>query len=513
MVTAKRLGRVGPPLAVGVVAAALCIWRLMPGVGLWDTAEFQTIPPILGTAHPTGYPTYVILGWFASIVLTPFGEAALRMNLLSALLVGAALALTVDLVRTLTGSSLFGVVAGLGLATTPIVWEIGTHADPHALHLALVAAIFWLLVRWERARGVEPSGGNRWLVAAAAVTGLAAGNHSLTLLLVVPLALFILSVDPRIVLRGRLLAVSAAALVIPIVIAYLELPLRGGAVPALRAPLVYGMPATWDGFTYIVTAEQFRGAIVDPLGDLPGKAADLAARSARELGALALFVLPGLFVTAVRFRIYALLSGSALAITCFFNAAYLNAEIERYYLVPVLIAWTWLAVLGATAVDLVEPGLGDPDRAAPDRTAAAAAGLAAAVLLVPTGAAFPARAAAVDRSGDRIVERWLDDVLGEVEPGAVVLSWWSYSTPLWYAQQIQGRRPDIFVVDDRTRLDRNMGDLTDVIDGNLGVRPVYAIRIDTRDLELLARRYTLTPLSSPLASNVLRVTAREAAGR
>jgi hypothetical protein len=350
-------------------------------------------------------------------------------------------------------------------------------------------------------------------VAAAAVTGLAAGNHSLTLLLVVPLVLFILAVDPRIVLRGRLLAVSAAALVIPIVIAYLELPLRGGAVPALRAPLVYGMPATWDGFTYIVTAEQFRGAIVDPFGDLPGKVADLAARSARELGALALFILPGLFVTAVRFPAYALLSGSALAITCFFNAAYLNAEIERYYLVPVLIAWTWLAVLGATAVDLVEPGLGDPDRAAPDRTAAAAAGLAAAVLLVPTGAAFPARAAAVDRSGDRIVERWLDDVLGEVEPGAVVLSWWSYSTPLWYAQQIQGRRPDIFVVDDRTRLDRNMGDLTDVIDGNLGVRPVYAIRIDTRDLELLARRYTLTPLSSPLASNVLRVTAREAAGR
>ena len=71
----------------------------MPGVGFWDTAEFQTVPPILGTAHPTGYPTYVLLGWLASVVLTPFGEAAFRMNLLSAILVGVACGITVDLVR------------------------------------------------------------------------------------------------------------------------------------------------------------------------------------------------------------------------------------------------------------------------------------------------------------------------------------------------------------------------------------------------------------------------------
>ena len=44
----------------------------------WDTAEFQTVGPVLGTAHPTGYPAYVILGWFASIVFQPFGESGLH---------------------------------------------------------------------------------------------------------------------------------------------------------------------------------------------------------------------------------------------------------------------------------------------------------------------------------------------------------------------------------------------------------------------------------------------------
>src|SRR5262245_30885277 len=192
-----RAVAVAAPLAVGLIATAMGISRLMPGVGFWDTAEFQTVPPILGTAHPTGYPTYVLLGWLASIVLTPFGDAAHRMNLLSAILVGVAAAITVDLVRRLTRSIVLGVVAGFGLAATPIVWAIGTHADPHALHLVFVALILWLLVRWEQARTDDPDRADRWLVAAAVATGLSMGNHSLTLLLAIPIALYVLAVEPR----------------------------------------------------------------------------------------------------------------------------------------------------------------------------------------------------------------------------------------------------------------------------------------------------------------------------
>ena len=57
---------------------------LQPDVGFWDTAEFQAIGPVLGIAHPTGYPAYTLLAWLASVVLQPFGNEALRANLLSA---------------------------------------------------------------------------------------------------------------------------------------------------------------------------------------------------------------------------------------------------------------------------------------------------------------------------------------------------------------------------------------------------------------------------------------------
>jgi len=523
-----RLVALGPPVAVAIVVTALGLWRLMPGVGYWDTAEFQTVPPILGTAHPTGYPTFVLLGWLASMVLTPFGEPAFRMNLLSAILVGVGAGITVDLVRMLTRSTFIGVVAGLGLAVTPIVWAIGTHADPHALHLAFVAAILWLLVRWSVARREDPSHADRWLVAAAVATGLSVGNHSLTLLLGPPIVLYVLAVQPRIVLRWRLIAACLVAFLVPTVLVYLELPIRSGL---LRAPLVYAAPNTWDGFWYVALGEQFRGGISDPFGNLPQKVAELAALGARELGALAPVVVAGFAITAVRFPAYALLTGSALAITCFFNAAYINADIDRYYLGPALIAWTWLAVLAATVVDGIagiatrpeeEPEPDSDSGAAPapapapqrrrlaslDPFRLAAIALAGVLLLLPTAASFPQRASKVDRTTDRSASEWLDAALGEIEPDAIVVSWWSYSTSLWYAQLIQGRRPDISIADDRTRLDLNMGDVSDVIDRNLGTRPVYIIRIDSQELAHIATLYQLTPLAAPIAGNVYHVTGR-----
>ena len=42
---------------VGAVAFARPGSALMPGLGFWDTGEYQTVGPLLGTAHPTGFPT------------------------------------------------------------------------------------------------------------------------------------------------------------------------------------------------------------------------------------------------------------------------------------------------------------------------------------------------------------------------------------------------------------------------------------------------------------------------
>ena len=547
------IGAVG----VGLIALALCLWRLMPGVGFWDTAEFQMVLPVLGTAHPTGYPTYVVLGWLASILLTPIGEPALRVNVLSAILVAVGAGVTVDLVRRLTGSLVLGVVAGLGLALTPIVWAIGTHADPHALHFALLAIIVWLLVRWEHARRGSPTEpdalpeapgrADRWLVAAAVVTGIATGNHSLTLLLGPPIILYVLAVAPGTIRRPGLIAVCLAAAAIPAVLIRFEMILRAGW---FRAPFVYADPSNWDGFWYVTSGQQFHGWLTDPLGDWPRRIADLTKITGTELGPLAPLVIIGFAVTAVRLPRYALLSGSAAFITCFFNSVYPDGAIDRYYIGPALFAWSWLAILAATFVESVVGGLGGswtaepqepaggPDETdgvpdepvagpspavagsdAPDERPGRTAGrfgtmvllrtvgilAAAAILIGPTLLAVPQRAKSVDRTGDRSAQAWIDQALGDLEPNAVVVSWWSYSTALWYATIVDGRRPDIAIIDDRTRLDCNLGELDHVIALYLPTRPVYLIRNGNSELPALGKLYEITPVGASLASNLLRV--------
>jgi len=123
---------------VGLVALLVFRTTLLPGVYAWDTAEAQTVLPLMGTMHPTGFPAYVLLGWVAGVVLGPFGDPAFRTNLLSAILVATAVGISVPLLRRLTVPLPVAVAAALGLAATPIVWSISTAADAHALHLLLV---------------------------------------------------------------------------------------------------------------------------------------------------------------------------------------------------------------------------------------------------------------------------------------------------------------------------------------------------------------------------------------
>jgi len=510
-----------PPLIVAVFVIVNVAPGVMRGVGFWDTGEFQTVLPILGTAHPTGYPTYVLIGFIANILLTPFGEPAFRINLLSLLAVAFAAGATVALMRRLIDSTPIAVATGLGLSLTPVIWANATRADPHPIHLAFVALLLLVLVTWEQKRRARTSDADRWLVAAAVVFGLSAGNHSLTLLLAPPIGLYVLATEPRIVLRPRLLGLCALAVVGTAALVYLELPIRAGLI---RAPLVYAHPETWDGFWYIALAEQFRGSLSDPLGDLPRKLGQVGQLAWNQFGFLTALLVPALLATIRTVPRYALLTGSAMVLTLLFNTSYANADIDRYYLGPVLWAWTWVGILAAfvfrLAVDWIpgaearagdgEPGIG-PRRAPVLSLANAIAVFLGIAILIPGINALASSRIHADRSTDTTAARWLTDAMPLFQPNAVVVSWWSTSTTLWYGQKIEGLRPDIFIVDDRTMLDLNLGGASDVIARYLGHQPVYLIRANERDLALVTKDYELKLLLGSGSDALYEVVGRKVA--
>ena len=521
-------GRGLPGVALFAVVVANAWAGLMPGVGFWDTGEFQTVLPILGTAHSPGYPTYVILGFLGNVALTPLGEPAYRVTVLSLLFTGVAAVATMALVRRLTGWLPIALAAGLGLALTPVVWLNATRADPHPLHLAFVALLVLALVRWQQDRDeLEPAAGDRRLLLAAALFGLSAGNHSLTLLLAPAIGLFVLVVEPGLVRRPRFVAACLAVAFGTLALVYLELPVRAGLVPA---PLVYGHPDTWDGFWYIALAQQFQGSLGDPLANLPAKLDELVTLASQQLGPLVLLVPPALLVAARRAPAYTLLSGVAMVVTVLFNTSYSNADIERYYLGPVLWVWSWLGILGAEVSNLVATALVDddgrfrgpfarlstgttnrPSAALPggrwERVGVVAATVVGGLLLVPSVADLEPRREGADRSTATGASEWLAEALPVVPRDAVLVSWWSTSTPLWYSQHVLGQRTDVFVVDDRTMLDLDLGRAPDVIDRYLGQRPVLVIRLE-RDLPELTDRFAMTRLAGSGNTTVWQVDGR-----
>jgi hypothetical protein len=127
-------------------------------------------------------------------------------------------------------------------------------------------------------------------------------------------------------------------------------------------------------------------------------------------------------------------------------------------------------------------------------------------------APLPDRWRSVDLSGDTFGRQWLEATLAALDQDAVVVSWWSFSTPLWYGRWVEGRRPDILVIDDRDVLDDGYGTAEGAVDAHLGRRPVYVVRLES-DLARMAERYELQRVDGvPGPGDLYRVLGRHPDG-
>jgi hypothetical protein len=259
---------------------ALFVASLAPGVAFWDTGEMQTVPYILGIAHPTGFPVFVLLGWlFSHLALA--GSIAWRLSLMSALAAAGAAWLVFAAVVELTDDGVAAGAAAILFATGEVLWTRATHAEVHDLALFFGALAIAAAIR----------AGRRDSRAAAFVAALALGLGLATHPVVVfALPCVALALTPY--LRGagpgaarRLGFVALAPLLL-----YLYVPLRSAYVEAhtLDPTMVlgirggsfwnYGAPSTPRAFMVYVTGSDFRpaaafGAAATPPGLLRAIAA------------------------------------------------------------------------------------------------------------------------------------------------------------------------------------------------------------------------------------------------
>jgi len=452
------------PLLVFLVAAAV-YGGTLARTFTWrhdgaDGGDLIAAAATLGVPHPSGYPTYLLLAWLFLRVL-PWGEPAFRVHWLSALSAAAAAALlSLSIAETRpapaglpgpaekqrtarlsspkswqSAASLCAASAALLFAFSPLAWSQATIAEVHALHVAYVAALFWLLLRW-RTRG------SAWLALAAAfLYGLSLGNHLTALLLLPAVILWLLAYLRRAQLTRWAWGGIIGAFVLGLAV-YVYLPLAAARQP----PVNWGDPRTWDRFWWLVSGQLYREAIFGlPLAYLPGRLSAWGHLLREQFGwwgwALALVGLWRLSrrdLPALGFSLYVFAAYSVYGLT------YDRADSYVYLLPACLMSAFWL---GKGLVTLLETSLRWAQeavipRASPVASLLVAPLLVAALPLLPLLGNF----AAHDLRQEREAADYATAALAAAEPGALIVSGGDRTTfALWYRCYALGERPDVTV--------------------------------------------------------------------
>jgi hypothetical protein len=449
------------PVFVFAVSLVLYLRTLLPDMAFDDWGELQTVPHVLGIAHPTGYPTYILTAWLFELL--PIGSVAFRANLLAAVCV--AVALTAMTSTTMRLGVRPAIAAAVAIATGAIgtIWAAAVVAEVNALHLAFIALIVNRSLAWADERRT------RDLALGGLLIGLSIGNHLLTAFVAPFFVLFALWAGRWTLWEQKRLILVPVAAVMAGLAVYLYIPIAAAFAP----PLPYNHPTTVQGFLFLVTGEQFRGQYTG----LVTTALSRATAIVPVLG------LAGLSILVVRRPAFGVACVGTLLVGILVWANYLR--LEHYLLVP----WLMLGIGTAVAIEGAARALGTRlprgvNAAAEHGVAIAAMAFAVMLIVVNLPTA--------DKSGDRSARTYVDALFAALPENAAILSFWGATPPLWHAQAVLGERPDVLVVDDTNIVYEGWGTREARIDSVICSRPVFVLPVNDGILDPTRERFTVT---------------------
>jgi hypothetical protein len=564
-----------PPYAAAIVLSlavfVLYALTLAPSTAMWDASEYIAVARVLGLPHPPGNPMFVLIAHTFALLPIPVSYAE-RVNLLaattSAISAGFWFLITHRALRgaarpraaipgaTTHGAATHGTAPqGTGMpplvriaaaaaaawigATAFSVWNQSVvNEKVYTVALLGVAVVAWLALRWFDAPAASRKA-DFLLVTIAYLCGIGYANHPAGFLPLPAVGLFILLRRPGTLLRPRLLAAAAFALVLGLTPFAFE-PIRASHNP----PINEGEPTacvggprvgcilsavTWQRLGANIRREQYGGHAVTtrraPLSAQAGmwwlyfewqwwRDPFHTARGVQAALALTFLLLAALgAVTHWRTDRDSFCFIAPLLVTLTpLLIVYLNFEYgwsqapelgdtvprevrdrDYFYVWSFASLAVWIgigiaAVWQRAAALLARPLAGDT-AASPPRVARGWA-LAAPVLLVAL-IPFAGNVRHAPRSDHGFTAAWARDLLASVEPYAIlVTNGDNDSFPLWYAQQVEGVRRDVSVV------------LTPYLGTDWYVRQLLRARVDQYDgtgLPGYAEHAVPQPTTSPLS--------------
>jgi hypothetical protein len=384
-----------------------------------------------GIPHPTGYPTYMVLGQL--FLRIPISTLYFRAALLSALSSACAAGLlflwvTKEVVRDQKLSWLAGIVAALAWGTAPLIFSQAVIVEVYSLQsLFFIINLWWISLLSRRSISIK---GKIWLSLLALAVGMSLGNH-ITILFLAPVWIYSLIVSRR---NGNSLIFlfSQIGLILAGGLIYLYLPLSARNYPAVD----WGNPQSWTGLWWEVSGKAYQGMLFQiPFISLLGRIEAAAKLLLDQFGILGLVI--GLVgaVTSEKIKnpvrwILAWVFFSALV----FSLGY-NTNDSYLYLIPSLTVFSiWL---GIGAIDLINIKW----RSLPLGNLA---GLALLLFLIVR---IPFTRQIVDARKDNRAVIYAEDYLRSAPQNAILLTNGDEDTfPLWYYHFGLKQRPDIRII-------------------------------------------------------------------
>jgi len=477
----------------GLGVFALYALTLAPTTQFWDTSEYIATGHILGIPHPPGNPLFVLLARTWELLLAPLGlSPAVRINLFSAAMSASAHGLwflvAERVLRTFHPSRAFR-LAGAGVAvlisaTAFTVWnQSNVNEKVYTVSLVTIALIAWTAFRWRDQKG-HP-GNDRRLLLIVFLLALSVGNHLMAFLAAPAAVAFVLLVDPRALLRWRLIPVAVGLALLGLSV-HMYLPLRAALSPvineanpvcdslggALTSILTWGQAGCAE-LSAALSRNQYskpplfprEAPLLHQVGNWLQYFDWQWARSMdadRPLFALArlpltvLFAGLGLYGAAHHIRrdrqsgtFMAVLFGTlSLGLVVYLNFRYGFSfpesiaapgphevrERDYFFIVGFSVWGVWAGIgLAALWLALAERGGAGLKRAAP----------VLALALLP----LLLNASTASRRGDYAARDWAYNLLMSVQPYAVLFTNGDNDTfPLWYLQEVEGIRRDVTVI-------------------------------------------------------------------
>ena len=222
-------------------------------VSWWDCGEFISTGWILGVGHPSGAPVYQLLSHL--FMLLSFGNPMLvapLSNAFSALCGALTVGLLYMTLRELGAKALGAVIGALCYLFCDTAWFSAVESEVYAPVMLFCSLDVWLALRWRR------TGNARLLPLLGLLLGLGTGVHLMTLLVVPALALIVIS---RISRNSRISRLSRVFL---FSLFFFFLGLSPYAIIPLRAAADPPINELGDSFGSYLRREQYEKAPLYP---------------------------------------------------------------------------------------------------------------------------------------------------------------------------------------------------------------------------------------------------------